>query len=266
MNLAPVLPVQTNRTINELVLLTVTNTATDADLPANALTYTLENPPTGAVIDTNGIITWTPSEAQGPGVFTLKTILADDGSPQLKATNTFTVTVAEVNNPPQLAPIADIVLVAGRTLLVTNLATDPDLPPQTLTFSLLSAPRGATLDPSTGRIAWRPAIAQSPSTNLLVVRVVDNGTPVLGATQSFLVSVLQPAPPTLALPAYTTGRFSLIVYGDAGPDYIIERAAEASPSAWLPIATNESPVPPFVWWDTGSSNAPQGLYRVKLAP
>ena len=36
-NLAPVLPVQTNLVVDELTLLTVTNTATDSDLPANLL-------------------------------------------------------------------------------------------------------------------------------------------------------------------------------------------------------------------------------------
>src|SRR5204863_9846707 len=59
-NSAPVLPAQTNRTIAEITLMTVTNTATDADVPANTLSYQLLNPPAGAQIDTNGVITWTP--------------------------------------------------------------------------------------------------------------------------------------------------------------------------------------------------------------
>ena len=42
------LPAQTNRTISELTLFTVTNTATDPDLPANTLTYHLLVPPTGS--------------------------------------------------------------------------------------------------------------------------------------------------------------------------------------------------------------------------
>src|SRR5205085_1155223 len=71
LNTAPVLPAQTNLTINELSSLTVTNTATDADIPANTLTYTLslnDAPPalTNASISASGIITWTPTEAQGP--------------------------------------------------------------------------------------------------------------------------------------------------------------------------------------------------------
>ena len=73
------LTAQTNRTIAELTLLTVTNAASDGDIPANALTYQLINPPAGAVIDTNGVITWTPTEAQGPGTNTITTVVTDNG-------------------------------------------------------------------------------------------------------------------------------------------------------------------------------------------
>src|SRR5207253_2959228 len=94
-NSAPVLPVQTNRTIAELTLLTVTNTASDSDVPANTLSYSLVNPPAGAGIDTNSVITWTPSEAQGPGVYTFTTVVTDNGTPAMSATNSFEVTVTE---------------------------------------------------------------------------------------------------------------------------------------------------------------------------
>ena len=40
-NTIPTLPVQTNRTITELTLLTVTNRRVIVDVPANVLTYTL---------------------------------------------------------------------------------------------------------------------------------------------------------------------------------------------------------------------------------
>ena len=54
---------------------------------------------TNAVISTNGVISWTPSEVQGPGVYTLTTVVSD-GS--LSATNSFSVTVNEVNVAPVL--------------------------------------------------------------------------------------------------------------------------------------------------------------------
>ena len=98
-NTAPVLPLQSDRAIDELTPLVVTNTATDADIPTNLLTYQLVAPPDGATIDTNGVIRWTPSEAQGPGTYTLTTVVTDNGVPPMSATNSFTVTVLAISPP-----------------------------------------------------------------------------------------------------------------------------------------------------------------------
>jgi hypothetical protein len=47
---------------------TFTATATDSDLPAQALTFSLVSAPPGAAIDAStGAFSWTPTEAQGPG-------------------------------------------------------------------------------------------------------------------------------------------------------------------------------------------------------
>src|SRR5207249_5237665 len=67
-------------------------------------------------------------------------------------------------------------------------ATDSDLPANTLTFALVSGPTGLTVS-SAGAIAWTPTEAQGPSTNTVTVRVFDNGSPSLSATNSFLVIV-----------------------------------------------------------------------------
>src|SRR5439155_24317451 len=104
-NSPPVLPGQADRTIAELTTLTVTNTAADADLPANVLSYQLVSPPAGASISASGVIRWTPGEGQGPGAGMFTSIVTDNGTPALSATNTFSLTVNEVNSPPVLAPI-----------------------------------------------------------------------------------------------------------------------------------------------------------------
>ncbi|MFO1477568.1 MAG: hypothetical protein U1F98_13070 [Verrucomicrobiota bacterium] len=133
-NAAPVLPVQTSRAITELTLLTVTNTATDADLPANTLSYQLVNPPSGALIDASGVITWTPTEAQGPGVYTTTTIATDNGTPALSATNSFQVTVTE-GTAPVLPGRQTAITELQTSLVVTNTATDADLPGQHADFT-----------------------------------------------------------------------------------------------------------------------------------
>jgi len=80
-NSAPVLPAQTNRMILGLATLLVTNTATDADLPSNVLTYWLADPPDGVVIDTNGVIAWTPGPEQAPSTNLIRTVVTDAAVP-----------------------------------------------------------------------------------------------------------------------------------------------------------------------------------------
>src|SRR5439155_23183562 len=110
-----------------------TRRSSDLDLPANILTYQLVSPPAGASINGSGVITWTPTEAQGPSVTTFKTIVADNGTPTLRATNTFTVTVTDVNSAPVLPAQADRTINELSTLTVTYTATDGDLPAKVLT-------------------------------------------------------------------------------------------------------------------------------------
>jgi hypothetical protein len=191
-NTPPQLTPQPDRTIPELTTLVVTNTATDQDVPAQRLSYELLDRPAGASIDTNGVITWTPSEAQGPGTYIIRTVVADDGAPPMAAINSFTVVVTEVNSAPRLGFIADQTVAELRTLVVTNTATDDDLPPDTLSYALLNPPAGATINGS-GVINFTPIRGQGPSTNTITTVVTDNGQPPLSATNSFTVVVTVPS-------------------------------------------------------------------------
>ncbi len=192
-NTAPILSSQTNRTVNEFATLVVANTAVDAESPPQILTYQLLSPPSGMAIDTNGIITWTPVEGQGPSTNTITTVVTDNGSPPLSATNSFTVVVNDVNVPPTLPPQTNQTIVAQTTLVVTNTASDSNIPAATLTYGLLAAPANAVIS-SNGVITWTPALAQVPSTNVFTT-VVTNFDPFalinqhLTATNSFTVTV-----------------------------------------------------------------------------
>jgi len=187
-NTAPVLPDQTNRAIAELTTLVVTNAATDSDIPANTLYYSLANAPASAAIDANGVITWTPSEAQGPSTNTFTTIVTDSGFPPLNATNSFVVTVTEINSAPILPAQNNRTIAELTTLTVTNTATDADIPVNTLSYTLLGAPAGATIN-SSGIIVWTPTEAQGPSTNTFITVVTDSGVPAMSATNSFVATV-----------------------------------------------------------------------------
>jgi uncharacterized repeat protein (TIGR03803 family) len=92
--IGPVLPSQQDVNVKSSATLSITNTATDLDIAATTLAYTLIDPPAGAHIDANGIITWTPTLFQSPSVNLITTVVTDDGIPALSATNRFTVTVS----------------------------------------------------------------------------------------------------------------------------------------------------------------------------
>src|SRR5262249_30620001 len=160
--------------------LTLTASATDGDVPANTLTYNLEpGAPAGMTINaSNGVLTWTPTEAQGPSMNTVTVQVTDNGSPALSDAKSFTVVVNEVNTAPVLATTANQQINEGSTLTLTASASDADLPANTLTYSLdPGAPAGASINASSGLFTWTPNEAQGPSTNLITVRVTDSGVP-----------------------------------------------------------------------------------------
>ncbi len=213
----------------------------------------------GTVTETSGAwstISTTVSLAAGPQ--TLHVVLGSSNQ------HLNWIEFVATNHPPVLAAIADQSVIAGQTLLVTNSASDPDAPPQVLTYSLQSPPAGASIDTNSGLFTWRPAIAQSPSTQSVTVAVSDNGTPVLTATQSFNVTVIQPAFPTLNTASFTNGQFGFWINGDTGPDYTILSSTDLV--SWVPIVTNSSPAVPFFWMDTNSVSQPIQFYRAVLGP
>jgi len=191
-NAAPVLNNlnNTTRTINELTSITLTNRATDNDIPTNILTYEIVSAPVGAAVNpTNGLFTWTPSEAQGPSSNSVLVRVYDNGSPSLSATQRFTILVSEVNLAPLFPPIPNKSVAAGQQLTFPSGVTDSDIPANALAFNLeAGAPSGATID-ATGLFRWTPASGSSPSTNQFKIRVVDNGSPSLSATQSVTIFV-----------------------------------------------------------------------------
>jgi hypothetical protein len=191
-NNPPVLSGIANRTVGEGALLTVTSGAADPDSPAQTLTYSLDpTPPAGVTINTNdGTVTWTPTEAQGPGTYFITVRVTDNGEPVLTDSTTFSVMVNEVNTAPVLAVIPNQTNAPNTTVAFTASATDSDLPAQALTYTLdPGAPAGATIDASSGAFSWMPTNSHAGTTNTITVRATDNGSPPLSHTRSFTVLV-----------------------------------------------------------------------------
>jgi hypothetical protein len=189
-NSPPVLAAIGNKSVNEGSTLSFTATATDSDLPAQALTFTLIGAPAGASINSSsGAFAWTPTESQGGSNYILTVRVTDNGSPSQNDEETITVTVNEVNSPPVLAAIGNKSVNLGSTLSFTATATDPDLPAQALTFTLIGAPAGASINSSSGAFAWTPTESHSESNHTFTVRVTDNGSPTQNDEETISVTV-----------------------------------------------------------------------------
>ena len=187
-------------------------------------------------------------------------------APQSVTTHVIAGVIA-TNHAPSLSAIANRSLLAGQWLLITNGATDPDLPAQTLKWSLPFGPTGAAVNPTNGVLSWRPTMSQSPQTNLFRVVVTDNGTPSLSATQSFTVMVSRPARPNLSSPRLANGVLTWMATGDPGPDYVFEATTNLAPSPlWVPFWTNLLAQPPFPWTDPSFGGPGTRFYRVTLQP
>ena len=222
-NQAPVLNTIGNQSVNEGEPLTFTATATDADIPAQGLTFSLEGTvPTGATIDpTTGVFTWTPTEAQGPGTYTFDVVVSDG---LLADRETITVTVNEVNQAPTLNPIGNQAVNEGQQLTLNVNATDPD-GPTTFLFSLENGlsgqvPDGAVIAGSTGQFTWTPSEAQGPGAYTFDVVVTDNGTPALSDRESITVTVneVNQAPTLQAIPNQTVTAGQLLTFTAVGVD------------------------------------------------
>jgi hypothetical protein len=96
----PMLSAITNRTIGAGQWLTVTNVATDVDLPAQMLTFSLATSPSGAAIGSaSGVVSWRPTVTQAATTNLFRVRVADSGTPPLAATNSLVITVRPLSTP-----------------------------------------------------------------------------------------------------------------------------------------------------------------------
>jgi len=165
--------------------------------------------------------------------------------------------------PPVLAAITNRAITAGATLSVSNQASDPNLPTQSLGFALLTKPTGAGINAASGLVSWRPAISQSGTSNLFVV--VATNTAGLAATQSFWVGVLAPQTPQFGPPVLSGGLLALSITGSTGPDYAIQGATNLILPSWQTLFFTNAPLLPLQWSDTNVTRS-QFFYRVMLGP
>jgi glucuronoarabinoxylan endo-1,4-beta-xylanase len=170
------------------------------------------------------------------------------------------------NTPPVLAAIANQTINAGVFLTITNTASDTNLPAQTLTFALLSAPTNAALtqlNNTNAIFTWRPLVSQAGTTNSVAVRVSDGGSPVLSATNHFVITVNPASQPVLGSIVVGGGQVSLTGTGLIGPDYTLLTSTNLA--NWQPLFTTNPAAMPVTFTDTNRSAAAR-FYRLQLGP
>jgi pectate lyase len=105
-NTPPTLQPISDRTINVGYNLSITNNATDSDVPAQTLTYTLPTGPAGATINSsNGIVNWRPDVSFAGSVNAFSVVVIDSGSPNMSATQNFLVVINPVTSPGITSPV-----------------------------------------------------------------------------------------------------------------------------------------------------------------
>jgi len=165
----------------------VTATAEDANA-ADQLTFSLDgSEPAGASITTGGGFTWTPTEAQGPGIYSFDVKVTDDGSPARSSYES--VTVDEANEPPVLDLAEEFTAEAGSVFTMVASASDPDLPSQRITYEANGLPEDAEFT-SGGVLSWTPPADAVGGDYLIWITATDDGSPALSDTAAFRLSVI----------------------------------------------------------------------------
>jgi glucuronoarabinoxylan endo-1,4-beta-xylanase len=172
-------------------------------------------------------------------------------------------TVGPVNTSPTIGAVPDQTVDVGVTLLVTNTASDSDVPAQTLTFGAANTFPAAAAVSSNGLFSWRPLVSQANTTNMIQIQVTDSGSPPLSATNSFNVVVNAVTNPVIGPVNLSAGQVSLTVNGPQGPDYTLWSSTDLV--SWQSLFTTNSPSIPFTLTDTNSTD-PQRFYKFQIGP
>ncbi|MBN1587906.1 MAG: peptidylprolyl isomerase [Pirellulales bacterium] len=257
-----------NKQVEESSLLMFEILADDPDSTSDIITvieFGLEpGAPEGAAITETAPnaaqFTWIPTEAQGPGTYTITVRTTDpDGAVGF---HHFTVTVTEKNEAPAVDPIDDAEVDEGVLLQFDVTATDPDLPANTFTFSLAAgSPAGAAIDAQTGRFTWEPGEQYGDGEYSITAIVTDSA----GATgqRAFVVAVnevdngpeFEPAATQVATPG-----FAFRLKAQASDPDTIDNAIRYELEPGAPEGVTINPVSGLIAWDVPLDQPAGSIY------
>lgn len=158
--------------------------------PGQALGYrALQTLPTGMTLSASGLLTWTPTEQQGPQLYTLAVEVFDINEPAQSAQASFELQVLEANRPPVWSDPGPQVIDEEVLWSKTFFATDPDWPANSLTYRAVSLPAGAVWDAATHSVRWQPTEEQGSGEYELILEVTDHGSPALSRQLTVPITV-----------------------------------------------------------------------------
>lgn len=184
-------------TTDEDTPVTVHVLANDTDIDGNLVpgSVTVVTPPangTTVINPGNGAITYAPA-LNFNGVDSFVYSVSDDGSPlpALTSTETVTITVRAVNDPPVALPDAattDEDTPVTIDVLANDSDVDGELVPSSVRVIVPPAHGTASVNPADGSVAYTPEQDYNGS-DVFEYEVTDNGTPLPGESASALVNI-----------------------------------------------------------------------------
>ncbi|MDB6028310.1 MAG: wapA 2, partial [Verrucomicrobiales bacterium] len=178
---------------------------------------------------------------------------------------TYSVVLATANRAPVVEGPNDRVVTEGNLLSFIVPVADPDLPAQQMTFSLEpGAPAGASLNSTNGLFSWTPTAAQGPSSNLVTIRVTDNGVPPMTLTRSFSI-IVNDKVPVFATPAVVSGKLQVTWSSLTGQNYEVQTSTNLV--NWTTVATNSASGSTTTYLDPQpQTNNVNKFYRIHPVP
>lgn len=129
-----------------------------SDPDGDELSFHIDSAPVGVQVNSEtGLLEWTPGRSE---VGEQQIVISVEDPQGLRATQSWTVQVAKVNEAPSITSSPVSVARVGQAYEYAVKATDPD-PEDTLNYALSAAPIGMSIDATTGVIRWTPADSQA---------------------------------------------------------------------------------------------------------
>ncbi|MFO1501304.1 MAG: putative Ig domain-containing protein [Verrucomicrobiota bacterium] len=187
-----------------------------SDPDGDALSYRLVKGPPGMTIDANsGLVQWNPT-AQDIGAHSVSLSVSDGRGGSGAQSFTLAVLSSSGNQAPIISSSPGLSVPVRQNYSYDVAASDPD--GDSITFSLVTAPAGMTVDLATGIIRWATSLSDV-GPHPVQLRVTDSHSAF--TDQSFTIQVTAPAQDTQAPVVY----LSIVVGTSAllGPEVTVNR-------------------------------------------